>query len=199
MGGCVEVLGEEVGVRPGLVGERLEMVAGPLRSLAYELNTGGMEHLYLVGCGDSAFAGAATALAFQKHAGIHAEGVHALDLARYRVRYLPERSAVVCISFSGRVGRTIEAAIQARRFGHRVIVLTGNPDSPLGNEATDVITLSVPTLGYSPGTSTYLAILAALLDLSVAWGEARGSDTGRAHALLLNVADLAQHTLEEVK
>ena len=194
----VDMMRREIAMIPQLLAGQFEILAGPLRALARKLSAGGIEHLYLVGCGDSAFAGTATALAFQKHAGIHAEGVHALDLARYRVRYLPERSAVVCISFSGRVGRTIEAAIQARRFGHRVIVLTGNPDSPLGNEATDVITLSVPTLGYSPGTSTYLAILAALLDLSVAWGEARGSDTVRARALLLNVADLAQHTLEEV-
>lgn len=194
----VDMMRREITMIPQLLAGQLETLAGSLRALARKLSTGGIEHLYLVGCGDSAFAGAATALAFQKHAGIHAEGVHALDLARYRVRYLPERSAVVCISFSGRVGRTIEAAIQARRFGYRVIVLTGNTDSPLANEATDVITLSVPTLGYSPGTSTYLAILAALLDLSVAWGKARGGDTARALALLLNVPDLAQHTLEEV-
>jgi sugar/nucleoside kinase (ribokinase family)/fructoselysine-6-P-deglycase FrlB-like protein len=194
----VDMMRREIAMIPQLLAGQLEILAGSLRALARKLSAGGIEHLYLVGCGDSAFAGAATALAFQKHAGIHAEGVHALDLARYRVRYLPERSAVVCISFSGRVGRTIEAAVQARRFGHRVIVLTGNPDSPLGNEATDVITLSIPTLGYSPGTSTYLVILAALLDLAVVWGEARGGDTVRARALLLNAPDLAQHTLEEV-
>jgi glucosamine 6-phosphate synthetase-like amidotransferase/phosphosugar isomerase protein len=140
------------------------------------------------------------ALAFQKHAGIHAESVHALDFARYRVRYLPERSAVMCISFSGKVGRTIEAAIQATRFGHRSFALTGNPDSPLAREATDVINLSVPTLGYSPGTSTYLAILAALLDLAVTWGEACGGDAARLaelRTLLRNVPDLARRTLEE--
>src|SRR2546425_836516 len=167
----VDMMRREIAMIPQLLAGQLEILAGSLRALARKLSAGGIEHLYLVGCGDSAFAGAATALAFQKHAGIHAEGVHALDLARYRVRYLPERSAVVCISFSGRVGRTIEAAIQARRFGHRELALTGNPDSPLASEATDVITLSVPTLGYSPGTSTYLAILAALFDLAVAWGE----------------------------
>ncbi len=194
----VDMMRREIAMIPQLLAGQLEMLAGSLRALARKLSARGIEHLYLVGCGDSAFAGAATALAFQKHAGIHAEGVHALDLARYRVRYLPERSTIVCISFSGRVGRTIEAAVQARRFGHRVIVLTGNPDSPLAKEATDVITLSVPTLGYSPGTSTYLAILAALLDLAVAWGEARGGDTARARALLWKVPDLAQHTLEEV-
>jgi len=194
----VDTMREEIAMIPKLLAGQLELMAGSLHNLACELHAAGIEHLYLVGCGDSAFAGAATALAFQKHTGIDAEGIHALDLARYRVRYLPKHSAVVCISFSGMVGRTIEAAILARRFGHRVLVLTGNPDSPLAQEATDVITLSVPTLGYSPGTSTYLAILAALLDLAVAWGQTRGGNTARARTQLLSVPDLAQHTLEEV-
>lgn len=189
---------EEITMTPKLLAILLEMLVGPLRTLASKLEVGGIEHLYLAGCGDSAFAGAATALAFQKYAHIHAEGIHALELARYRVRYLPKHSAVICISFSGRVGRTIEVAKQARRFGHRVLVITGNPDSPLAKEATDVITLSVPTLGYTPGTSTYLAVVVALLELAVVWGEIRGGNMARARELLWNVPELAQQTLEEV-
>jgi fructoselysine-6-P-deglycase FrlB-like protein/sugar/nucleoside kinase (ribokinase family) len=194
----VDIMRQEIAMIPQLLMEQLEMLTSPLRTVAGDLNAAGIEHLYLVGCGDSAFAGAATVLAFQKHAGIHAEDIHALDFARYRVRYLPPRSAVACISFSGKVGRTIEAAIHARRFGHRVLVLTGNPDSPLAQEASDIITLSVPTPGYSPGTSTYLAILAALLDLAITWGEARGGDGAGLRTLLQHVPHLAQQTLEEV-
>src|SRR5262249_29719721 len=151
-------------------------LAEPVWELARSLTLDGIEHLYMTGCGDSAFAGVAAALAFQKHAGVDAEGVHALDLARYRMRYLPEHSAVVCISFSGKVGRTIEAAAQARRFGQRVIALTGSSDSPLAQAATDILQLSVPTLGYSPGTSTYLALMLALYQLALAWGEERRLD-----------------------
>jgi len=198
MSNSVDMMREEIVMIPQLLAEQLESLAASLHTLAGKLNASSIEHIYLVGCGDSAFAGAAAALAFHKHAGIHTEAIHALELARYRVRYLPERSAVVCISFSGKVGRTIEAAIQARRFGHRVIVLTGNPDSPLAKEATDVITLSVPTLGYSPGTSTYLAILAALIDLAVTWGDARARDTSRARTILGNVPNLARQTLKDV-
>ena len=192
----VEIMRQEIAMIPRLLAQQFEELAPPLRDLAARLTGGGIEHLYLSGCGDSAFAGAAAALAFQKHAGIAAEGVHALELARYRVRYLPERSAVLCISFSGKVGRTIEAAFQARRFGHRVIALTGNPDSPLAREADEILQLSVPTLGYSPGTSTYLAIVAALLDLAVTWGEARGwSSGGEGRAALREAPVLAQQTL----
>jgi sugar/nucleoside kinase (ribokinase family)/fructoselysine-6-P-deglycase FrlB-like protein len=193
---AVELMREEIAMIPKLLAEQHETLDRPLRILAQSLNDAGIEHLYLVGCGDSAFAGAAAALAFQKHAGIRAEGIHALEMARYRVRYLPEHSAVVCISFSGKVGRTIEAAKHSRRFGHRILVLTGNPESPLAKEATDVIVLSIPTSGYSPGTSTYLAILAALFDLAVTWGSVRGVDTTRAQTLLRNVPDLAEQTLK---
>jgi fructoselysine-6-P-deglycase FrlB-like protein/sugar/nucleoside kinase (ribokinase family) len=193
---AADVMREEIAMIPKLLVEQHETLSRSLTTVAQGLHHAGIEHLYLVGCGDSAFAGTATALAFQKHAGVHAEGIHALEMARYRVRYLPQNSTVVCISFSGRVGRTIEAAKQARRFGHRVLALTGNPDSPLAMEATDVMLLTVPTLGYSPGTSTYLAILAALLDLAVAWGEVRGVDTAQAQRLLRNVPELAEQTLK---
>jgi ribokinase len=170
---AAEIMREEIVMVPRLLAEQLEALAEPVWELSRSLMLDGIEHLYMTGCGDSAFAGVAAALAFQKHAGIDAEGVHALDLARYRVRYLPEHSAVVCISFSGKVGRTIEAAAQARRFGHRVIALTGSPDSPLAQEATDILQLSVPTLGYSPGTSTYLALVLALYQIALSWGEER--------------------------
>ena len=193
----IDAMREEIAMIPRLLAEQHEMLAESLRALATALTGEGIEHLYLCGCGDSAFAGAASVLAFQKHAGVDAEGVHALELARYRARYLPRGSAVVCISFSGKVGRTIEAAMQARRFGHRVVVLTGAADSPLAQQANDVILLSVPTLGYSPGTSTYLAILAALLDLSVVWGKARGRDTSNQEMLLRHAPDLARQTLED--
>lgn len=194
---AIDIMREEIDMIPTLISTQLEKLAGPLSRLAHTLHTEGIEHLYLSGCGDSAFAGSATALAFQKHTGIAAQGVHALDLARYRVRYLPQRSAVLCISFSGKVGRTIEAAKQARRFGHRVVALTGESTSPLAQEATDILTLSVPTLGYSPGTSTYLAILAALLQLSLVWGEVRGNTVTEAKELLQRVPELAKQTLSE--
>ena len=191
-----DTMRQEIAMIPRLLAEQFDALAVPLRTLASMLHADHIEHLYMVGCGDSAFAGEAAALAFQKHTGIHAEGIHALDFARYRVRYLPRRSAVICISFSGKVGRTIEAAIQARRFGHRVLVLTGTADSPLARAADDTLLLSVPTLGYSPGTSTYLAILAALLDLAITWGGLRGNDTTYARSLLWSAPDLARQTLE---
>ncbi len=193
---ATDIMREEIAMIPRLLAEQLDVLAEPVRQLAQRLTHEGIEHLYMTGCGDSAFAGGAAALAYQKHAGVDAEGVHALELARYRMRFLPERSAVACISFSGKVGRTIEAAVQARRFGHRVIAVTGSADSPLAREATDVLQLAVPTLGYSPGTSTYLALVLALLQLAVGWGEEREREVASAHDALHRLPGTARITLE---
>jgi fructoselysine-6-P-deglycase FrlB-like protein len=183
-----DIMRDEIAMIPGLIETQLQALAGPLGDLARSLDRAKVRNLYLAGCGDSAFAGAAAALAFRKHSGLHAEGVEALEMTRYRVRYLPPASTVVCISFSGKVGRTIEAAVQARRFGHRVVAITGDPGSPLAREADHVVTLSVPTLGYSPGTSTYLAMLLALLQLAALW---KGADRSQ----LSHVSELAHETL----
>jgi fructoselysine-6-P-deglycase FrlB-like protein/sugar/nucleoside kinase (ribokinase family) len=186
---------EEIRLAPKVIADQLAALDEPLRQLALSLVQTGIDNLYMVGCGDSAFAGAAATLAFAKHAGISAEGVHALDMARYRVRYLPPKSAVLCISYSGEVGRTIEAAAQARAFGHRVIALTGHGTSPLAREATDVVTLTVPSLGSTPGTISFLAMLVALFDLALQWGSARGKDISVARQALERASELAARTL----
>ncbi|MHB8612050.1 MAG: PfkB family carbohydrate kinase [Candidatus Dormibacteraceae bacterium] len=186
-----DIMRAEIAMIPGLIAAQLQTLAAPLSDLASNLDRAEIRNVYLVGCGDSAFAGAASVLAFRRHTGVHAEAVQALELARYRVRYLPPASAVVCISFSGKVGRTIEAAVQARRFGHRVVAITGDAGSPLAQEADHVVTVSVPTLGYSPGTSTYLAMLLALVQLAGLWN---GATAGR--SILSRAPELARETLD---
>jgi SIS domain len=67
---------------------------------------------------------------------------------------------------SGKTGRTIEAARQARAFGHLVAALTGTPDSPFAQAADVVLSAEISTFGFSPGTSTYIAMLVTLLTLA---------------------------------
>jgi fructoselysine-6-P-deglycase FrlB-like protein/sugar/nucleoside kinase (ribokinase family) len=186
---------EEIHLAPKVVADQLAALDKPLQRLAFSLVQGDINNLYMVGCGDSAFAGGAATLAFLKHTGIAAEAVHALDMARYRVRYLPPDSAVLCISYSGEVGRTIEAAAQARAFGHRVIALSGHASSPLAKQATDVISMNVPSLGSTPGTISFLAMLVALFDLALQWGATRGRDTAKARQALERAPALTAQTL----
>jgi len=156
----------EIETIPSVIYSQLSSPGSPVATLAGDLLRSGTRELVFVGCGDSAFVGQAAVLAFNRHTGIRARAEHALDFARFGVRYLPKNCAVVTISFSGQVGRTIEAAHQAEAFGHRVIALTHEATSPLAKAAGEVLTIHIPTLGFSPGTSTYIGMLVTLLDLA---------------------------------
>ncbi|MCW2918536.1 MAG: hypothetical protein JWN52_6604 [Actinomycetia bacterium] len=191
----IDVMRREIAMIPEVIAERLTDAGGHVRRIADALAGQGIENLFLVGCGDSCFAGQATALAFQRHAGVNARAVHALDFARYEVRYLPPRSAVLCVSFSGKVGRTTEAAVQATRFGALSIALTNNESGALARAADLVLPIEVPTLGFSPGTSTYLAMVTTLTDLALRWAVARGRNVDAARTALGTVPALAEQTL----
>jgi fructoselysine-6-P-deglycase FrlB-like protein len=108
----------------------------------------------------------AATLAFRRHSRLRIHAVHALEFARYDVRYLPPDSALLAISYSGKVGRTVEAARQASTFGTPVIALTGDAAGPLASVADRILPLEVPTLGFSPGTSTYTGMLCTLIELA---------------------------------
>jgi sugar/nucleoside kinase (ribokinase family)/fructoselysine-6-P-deglycase FrlB-like protein len=169
----IGIMHREIATIPDVIASGFADPGGHVQELAGWLAGRGIEHLYLTGCGDSAFAGLAASLAFRRHSRLSVHPVHALDLARYLVRYLPPASAVLAISFSGRVGRTTEAARQAAAFGHPVIALTSNPEGQLAAAADRILPIDVPTLGFSPGTSTYIGMLCTLIDLAL-----RSSRTG---------------------
>jgi fructoselysine-6-P-deglycase FrlB-like protein len=175
----IEIMHREIATIPDVIAGSLADPGGHVQELADWLAGRGIEHLYLTGCGDSAFAGLAASLAFRRHSRLRVHPVHALDLARYLIRYLPPASAVLAISFSGRVGRTTEAARQAAAFGHPVIALTGSPDGQLAAAADRILPIDVPTLGFSPGTSTYVGMLCTLIDLALRTSRADGNVTIR--------------------
>src|SRR5262249_4768044 len=155
----IEVMHREIATIPGVITSSLADPGGHVQELADWLAGRGIEHLYLTGCGDSAFAGLAASPAFRRHSRLRVHPAHARAPAPYRVRYRRPASAVLAISFAGKVGRTTEAARQAAAFGHPVIALTGNPGGQLAAAADRILPIDVPTLGFSPGTSTYIGML----------------------------------------
>jgi len=162
----ITLMQREIETVPAVIQAQFGDPSPDVTSLVESLRQPAARHLVFVGCGDSAFAGQAAVLAFNRHTGLSVRAEHALDFARYSVRYQPPGTTVIAVSFSGMAGRTIEAARQARAFGHRVIALTNGPDSPLSKEVDAILPINVPTLGSSPGTSTYLGMLATFLALA---------------------------------
>jgi glucosamine--fructose-6-phosphate aminotransferase (isomerizing) len=133
-----------------------------------------LRKIYTTGCGDSYFAGVATELAFLQFAGIDAQPVEALNFSRYLVGHTPADSALVAISNSGRVSRTIEATRRAKgRLSAWAI--TDAPDSPLGQAADWILSPRIPAMrSGGTGTRSYLASLLALYALAIHLGQLRG-------------------------
>jgi glucosamine--fructose-6-phosphate aminotransferase (isomerizing) len=197
-----DVMQREITTIPAVIRDRLEL-AGQAAATVERLRESRIRQAVLVGCGDSGFACQAAALALSRHSGLQVRWEHALDFARYGVRYHPRGTAVVVVSFSGKTGRTIEAAHQARAFGHLVIALTGAPDSPIAKAADCILPAEIPTFGFSPGTSTYTAMLVTLLTLAAELGDVAagtdgpvGPDAVRRYAAdLQRLPGLAEETL----
>src|SRR5581483_12479349 len=59
---AADIMREEIAMIPRLLAEHLQSLAQPIAELARSLTQGGIEHLYMTGCGDSAFSGEAAAL-----------------------------------------------------------------------------------------------------------------------------------------
>ncbi|MBN1259902.1 MAG: SIS domain-containing protein [Anaerolineae bacterium] len=95
------------------------------------------DRVYLVGCGDSLFAGLAARFAFERLTGIPVSVVESLDLARYSL--VPETALVIAISNSGEVAMTVAAAQTAQEAGAQVVALTGSGESSLARVAPAVV------------------------------------------------------------
>jgi glutamine---fructose-6-phosphate transaminase (isomerizing) len=130
--------------------------------------------IYLAGCGDSHYAGLGARLAFERWSGIPTQAVESLELSRYELELEPAGSWAVCVSNSGRVVRTVEAAAEARRRGLHAIGVTYDPESRLAAAAETTLAFRYDDPGFGPGTISYVASLAALYALAVRAAELAG-------------------------
>ena len=132
------------------------------------------EKVYLTGCGDSWYCGMATRFAFEEWAHIPTEAVQAMDFSRYLVNYAPENALLVAVSNSGRLARTIESVIQAKKAGIKTIGATSNLDSGLSQEVEHVIDLMYSERRFAPGTSSYMASMVVEYCLAIYFAEIKG-------------------------
>lgn len=154
-----------------------------------------IKRLIITGCGDSHHTALTTELSFETLAGVPVEPMTAMQFSRYAAATLPvaRDHAVIGISVSGGVSRTVEALRLAEKAGAMPIALTATPDSKLA--ATSRLTLFSTTAPFPPtqdliipGIRTYAANQLALLLLAVHMGEMRG-------ALTTDEADLLRREL----
>jgi glucosamine--fructose-6-phosphate aminotransferase (isomerizing) len=132
--------------------------------------------VYLTGCGDSRYAGLAVRHAFERWSGIPTSALPALELSRYELDFAPHGSWVVCVSNSGKVVRTVEAATAAKARGAHVVAVTYDRDSRLAEAADVVLAYGYDDPGFGPGTISYVASLGTLYALALRASELAGHE-----------------------
>src|SRR5437899_2819273 len=148
--------------------------AAALHAVAADLPLRVPSRIYLVGCGDSHYAGLATRFAFERWTGIPTEALESLEFSRYAIESAPADALVVAVSNSGRVVRTVECVRVARERCIASLGLTYNPTSALAETASMLLPWSYTDVGFGPGTLSYLASLVGLYALAVRLGQLSG-------------------------
>lgn len=167
-----------------------------------------LKRIYLTGCGDSHHASLNSELAFESLAGLPTEALTALQFSRYAAPYLPNpgprTQAVIGVSVSGEVVRTLEALLGGRRAGVTPIALTATAGSRVANAGEITLFSDIPPFPdpegvHTPGVRSFIANLLALYLIAIRIGEVRGAvTTAKASELrqeLLTLADTAQALL----
>lgn len=141
----------------------------------------GIQKIVLTGCGDSLAAGMAVKFAFQSLAGIPTECIPSIELSRFysetQLGFYPNNLLVVAVSNSGQIARIGEAVKRTREFGAKVLGITANEQSILGENSDYIMKISIPAFENAPGIRTYLVSLMALLLLAIRFAEVRGKIT----------------------
>jgi len=126
--------------------------------------------LFVSGCGDGLFAAEAASLFATDAAALDWRPIGALDLVLSAVRLTPH-DRVICISMSGNVDRTVEAATAVAGAGVPLLALVNGDGGRLGKLATAKVSLDL--LDAAPflcGTASYGATVAALMIIAAGAG-----------------------------
>lgn len=179
-----------------LVGQHAPMLADIARQLevlpdlsarAAAISALGRQHLrpgsggrvIVSGCGDGLFAAEAAA-GFAEAAGLDWRPMGALDLALSAHR-LGRHDRAICISMSGNVDRTVEAARAVHAAGVPLLAVVNGKGGRLGEIAADKLSLDLPDIApFLCGTASYTATIAALMLLAAGAANATAPDLASA-------------------
>lgn len=195
---------EQIHSLPAMVREVLPSFRAAAEETLTPALCSSLKGIYLVGCGDSHMAALGGELAFHTLAGLPTRAMMALQFSRYTVPFLaePQATAVIGISVSGEVARTIESVRLAAKVGAITIGITGAPQSRLALSAGHVLKTSLPpppTPVPTPGVRSYIASLLMLYVAAIRIGEARGflsaTAVRAAHEELKAVPDAIEATV----
>lgn len=167
---------ESIYLRSKMIPKLITFVQDQVRNAASFINHQDINHIYLVGCGDSLFAGLAAKFSLEKYSGYRIEVVPALEFSRYTVDNLGKNSLVISISNSGSTTRPFESILEAKRKGITTLSIVGKPDTLMGNAADlSVIHNEAEFRGCPLSINGYHAITMVLNLLALELGKLSGN------------------------
>lgn len=184
----------EIAEQPAVIARVLTELQTPIRELTQTLAQRQTRRVFLLGSGDSWFAGQAARLALEQYAGVAVEALQAYEYAAYGHPGFEAHSAAVVISSSGRPTTTWDALDRALATPAYVIGVSdkryeGNPF------------IEKPPTALIPGASkkgmpaqTTTATIALLIDLAIELGRASGNlDPAEADRLSAELRAIPAH------
>lgn len=131
------------------------------------LANGKNKKVFLLGCGDSYFAGLAVKNFFHEKTDCLCFPMTALEFSTYGIRQTDGESTVIAVSMSGNVARTVEAVKAAQEKGAYVVGITNSLTGRLYGVCSHPVYLGLyEEPGWTPGTLTYTGTLYALFCLA---------------------------------
>jgi glucosamine 6-phosphate synthetase-like amidotransferase/phosphosugar isomerase protein len=174
-----KVMLDEIRLQPGFIKENGRPILDNLMKELQKHDIGKIKNVFIIGCGDSYYSALANRMSLMETTKLYVEPVEALEFSRFVVNHLPEGSAVIGVSNSGTVSRTIEGVTRARQKGALTFAITTNPNVPLA-QAVDIpmIVNSPPNIKerpdgppvVTPGSVTYIASLLGVYCVGLALG-----------------------------
>jgi glutamine---fructose-6-phosphate transaminase (isomerizing) len=176
--------------------ERTLREADPaIRQVAAEARGRGCRRLVLTGVGSSYTAAVAAKPAFDNLVDIPAYVIPATELSYYPSLLKPE-TLVLLLSRSGERKLLVDALALAQGSGALTVLLTGNGDSLMAQQATRVIVTSEGPEASFPKTKSVTAGIGAFLALSLDLASPPSQDSVRAGAALERSPALVNDALQ---
>jgi glucosamine 6-phosphate synthetase-like amidotransferase/phosphosugar isomerase protein len=181
-----DVMLREIALQPAFVRASIGGVVERARAAMAEHAGRPVSGAIVIGCGDSFCAGLAARSYAMEQTGLWVEPIEALAFSRYLVDRMPSDRAVVGVSNSGSVARTVEGIRFARERGAWTFGVTVSAQSDLARAAETLVRLeTIPNIKQrpdgtklvTPGTLTYTASLVGVCGWAIALGAHLGVRT----------------------
>lgn len=165
----------EIFAQPIVLAEVLSKCSAVVRALAIDLVRRRIRDLFIIGSGDSWFAGLACRLAFERYAGLPTEAFQAFEYAAYGRPHSNDQTVAIVISSSGRPTTTWDALDRVLATPAYAVGITDNPypGNPFSERVHTALVPGASKIGWPTQTTT--ATIAILLDLAIEIG--RGYQT----------------------